>query len=140
MKERTLSLIKPDAVARDLIGQVAASLEGAGLRIIAMKMLHLTPEEGGRFYAVHKARPFYEDLKRYISSGPIVALVLEGENAVAKNREVMGATNPKDAAPGTIRAKFGESIERNVVHGSDSPASAATEIPFYFPELEVFPR
>jgi nucleoside-diphosphate kinase len=140
MQERTLSIIKPDAVGKGEIGSVIALLEGAGLRVVAMRMVHLDPEEGGRFYAVHKARPFYEDLKSFISSGPIVAMVLEGEGAIARNREVMGATDPRKAAPGTIRARFAESIERNAVHGSDSPASAAVEIPFFFPDMDVFPR
>ncbi len=140
MKERTLSIIKPDAVGRDAIGSIIAILEGAGLRVVAMRMAHLTSGEGGRFYAVHQARPFYEDLTRFISSGPIVAMVLEGEGAIAKNREVMGATDPREAKSGTIRARFAESIERNAVHGSDSPASAAVEIPFFFPELDIFPR
>lgn len=140
MKQRTLSIIKPDATERNLIGQVLSLLEKAGLSVAAMKMVHLTPEEGGRFYAVHRERPFYGELKAFISSGPIVALVLEGEEAVARNREVMGATNPKDAKPGTIRALFAQSIERNTVHGSDSPESAATEIPFFFPGLEIFPK
>ncbi len=140
MQERTLSIIKPDAVGKNAIGSIIGILEGTGLRVVAMRMTHLTPGEGGRFYAVHQARPFYEDLKGFISSGPIVAMVLEGEGAIARNREVMGATDPRKAAPGTIRARFAESIERNAVHGSDSPDSAAIEIPFFFPELEVFPR
>jgi len=140
MKERTLSIIKPDATARNVIGQVVNLLESEGLSVVAMKMVHLTPEEGGRFYAVHQSRPFYGELKAFISSGPIVAMVLEGEGAVAKNREVMGATNPKDSKPGTIRALLAESIERNTVHGSDSTETAATEIPFFFPSLEIFPK
>jgi nucleoside-diphosphate kinase len=140
MQEQTLSIIKPDGVARNAIGQVVAILEKAGLRVVAMKMVHLSPEEGGRFYAVHQARPFYNDLKAFISSGPIVAMVLEGEGAIAKNREVMGATNPRDAKPGTIRRLLAESIERNTVHGSDSPESAAVEIPFFFDGLSILPR
>jgi nucleoside-diphosphate kinase len=140
MQERTLSIIKPDGVARNAIGQVVAILEKAELRVVAMKMLHLSPEQGGRFYAVHAERPFFNDLKSFISSGPIVAMVLEGEGAIAKNREVMGATNPRDAKPGTIRRLLAESIERNTVHGSDSPESAAIEIPFFFDGLSVFPR
>ncbi|MBF0285991.1 MAG: nucleoside-diphosphate kinase [Magnetococcales bacterium] len=138
--ERTFSIIKPDAVAKNAIGQIAARFEAAGLRIVAMKMIHLSREQAGGFYAVHKGRPFYDDLTVYMSSGPIVAQVLEGENAILRNREVMGATDPKKAAPGTIRADFAESIEANAVHGSDAPETAAKEIAFFFPEMAICPR
>ena len=135
--ERTLSIIKPDATRRNLTGQVNAVLEEAGLRIIAQKRLHLTPAQAETFYAVHKERGFFRDLVAFMSSGPVVAQVLEGENAVARNREVMGATDPKKAAPGTIRARFAENIEANSVHGSDSAENAATEIGFFFAGVEI---
>jgi nucleoside-diphosphate kinase len=138
--ERTLSIVKPDGVARDLIGQVYARLESAGLRIVAARMVRLTREQGERFYAVHRERPFYADLVRYMTSGPIMVQVLEGENAIAKNREVMGATDPKKAARGTIRADLAESIERNVVHGSDGPDTARQEIIFFFEAAQIFAR
>ncbi len=138
--QRTLSMIKPDAVAKNVIGQIYARFEAAGLRIVASKMLHLSPAQAGKFYEVHKGRPFYNDLVAYMSSGPIMAQVLEGENAIAKNREVMGATNPANAAPGTIRADFADSIEANAVHGSDAPETAAVEIAFFFNQLEVCSR
>lgn len=138
--QRTLSMIKPDAVAKNVIGQIQSRFEAAGLRIVAAKMLHLSPEQAGAFYGVHKGRPFYDDLVRYMSSGPILAQILEGENAIAKNREVMGATNPANAAPGTIRADFADSIEANAVHGSDAPETAAQEIAFFFNQLEICPR
>ncbi|MBF0270582.1 MAG: nucleoside-diphosphate kinase [Magnetococcales bacterium] len=138
--QRTLSMIKPDAVAKNVIGAIYSRFEAAGLRIVASKMLHLTPAEAGIFYGVHKGKPFYDDLVAYMSSGPIMAQVLEGEEAIAKNREVMGATNPAKAAPGTIRADFADSIEANAVHGSDAPETAAQEIAFFFNQMEICPR
>ncbi len=138
--ERTISIIKPDAVAKNVIGEIYARFEKAGLRIVAAKMLHLTKERAGEFYAVHKERPFYGELVDYMTSGPIMVQVLEGESAIAKNREVMGATNPKDAAPGTIRADFANDITENAVHGSDGPDTAKTEIGFFFKEDELCPR
>ena len=135
--ERTLSLIKPDGVARNLIGEVIRFFEKGGLRVVALKMLRLTKEEAKEFYIVHRERPFYESLTDYMSSGPIVALVLEGENAIARCREIMGATDPAEAAEGTIRRTFGLDKEKNTVHGSDSPESAAREIAFFFSELEL---
>jgi nucleoside-diphosphate kinase len=135
--ERTLSLIKPDGVRRNLIGEVIRKLEKNGLRVVAMKRLSLSKGEAEGFYRVHKDRPFFDSLTTYMSSGPIVAMVLQGENAILKNRDIMGATNPRDAVPGTLRADFGESIEANVVHGSDSEESAAFEIPYFFGELEI---
>jgi nucleoside-diphosphate kinase len=138
--ERTLSIVKPDGVARDLIGQVYSRFEKAGLKIVAARMLHLSKTDAEAFYAVHKARPFYADLVAYMTSGPVIAQVLEGENAVAKHRDIMGATDPKKAAPGTIRADLAESIEHNVVHGSDSAENAANEIAFFFRGTEICPR
>ncbi len=135
--ERTLSIIKPDATRRNLTGKINAKLEDAGLRIVAQKRLQLTEAQAGQFYAVHKERPFYGDLVRFMISGPVVVQALEGENAVAKNREVMGATNPANAAPGTIRKEFAESIEANSVHGSDSPDSAKREIAYFFTDAEI---
>ena len=135
--ERTLSIIKPDATLRNITGKINALFEAAGLRIVAQKRLRLSPERAGAFYAVHKERPFYGDLCTFMTSGPVVAQVLEGEDAIAKNREVMGATNPAEAAPGTIRAEFAESIEANSVHGSDAPETAATEIAFFFEDDEI---
>ncbi|WP_456479824.1 nucleoside-diphosphate kinase [Nautilia sp.] len=135
--EKTLSIIKPDAVAKNVIGKIIDRFEENGLRIAAMKKIKLTKEDAGKFYEVHKERPFYNDLCEYMSSGPVVVMVLEGENAVAKNRELMGATNPKEAAPGTIRADFAESIEANAVHGSDSLENAKKEIAFFFAEREI---
>jgi nucleoside-diphosphate kinase len=135
--EKTLSIIKPDAVAKNVIGKIIDRFESNGLRIAAMKKIKLTKEDAGKFYEVHKERPFYNDLCEYMSSGPVVVMVLEGENAVAKNRELMGATNPKEAAPGTIRADFAESIEANAVHGSDSLENANKEIAFFFAEREI---
>ena len=136
-KERTLSIIKPDATRRNLTGKVNAKFEEAGLRIVAQRRLWLTTEQAGKFYAVHKERPFYSDLCKFMTSGPVVVQVLEGENAVAKNREVMGATNPANAAAGTIRKDFAESIEANSVHGSDSAENAKNEIAFFFSEIEI---
>lgn len=138
--ERTISIIKPDAVAKNVIGEIYARFEKAGLRIIAAKMLHLSKEQAGEFYAVHKERPFYGELIAYMTSGPIMVQALEGENAIAKNREVMGATNPKDAAPGTIRADFATDITENAVHGSDAAETAKNEIAFFFKDNEVCPR
>ncbi len=135
--ERTLSIIKPDATRRNLTGRVNAALEGAGLRIIAQKRLQLTEAQAEAFYAVHRERGFFRDLVRFMTSGPVVAQVLEGEGAVIRNREVMGATDPTKAASGTIRAEFAESIEANSVHGSDSPENAATEIAFFFAAIEI---
>ncbi len=138
--ERTLSIIKPDGVGRDLIGEVYRRFEKGGLKIIAARMLQLSERQAQGFYAVHKARPFYNDLVRYMTSGPVIAQVLEGEGAIAKHRDIMGATDPKKAAPGTIRADLAESIERNVVHGSDAADTAAKEIAFFFSESDLCPR
>jgi len=135
--ERTLSIIKPDATRRNLTGKINARLEEAGLRIVAQKRLRLSLEQAQNFYAVHKGRPFFESLSAFMSSGPVVVQVLEGENAVARNREVMGATNPTNAAPGTIRKDFAESIEANSVHGSVAPSTAHAEIAFFFSTLEI---
>lgn len=138
--ERTLSIIKPDAVSKNLIGQIYARLEKAGLTIVAARMLHLTTQQAQEFYSVHRERPFYGDLVKFMTSGPIMVQVLQGENAIARNREVMGATNPREAAAGTIRADFAENVERNAVHGSDGPDTARTEIAFFFSDDEIFPR
>ena len=138
--ERTISIIKPDAVAKNVIGQIYSRFENAGLKIIAAKMMHLSDEKAGAFYAVHKERPFYGELIAFMTSGPVMVQVLEGEDAINKNREVMGATNPKEAAAGTIRADFAESIDENVVHGSDGPDTAAQEIEFFFSAEELCPR
>jgi nucleoside-diphosphate kinase len=135
--QRTFSIIKPDATKRNITGKVNAKIEEAGLRIIAQKRLQLTEEQAGGFYAVHKERPFYNDLVKFMTSGPVVVQVLEGENAIAKYREVMGATNPAEADAGTIRAEFAESIDANTVHGSDAPETAAEEIPFFFSDDEI---
>jgi nucleoside-diphosphate kinase len=135
--ERTLSILKPDATRRSLTGAINDRFEKAGLRIVAQKRLHLSTDTAGKFYAVHKERPFYNDLVSFMSSGPVVVQVLEGDNAIAKNRDIMGATNPANAAPGTIRKDFAESIEANSVHGSDSPETAAQEIAFFFSEMEI---
>lgn len=135
--ERTFSIIKPDATKRNITGKIIDRLEAAGLRVVASKRIHMTREQAEGFYAVHKERPFFNDLCSFMISGPVVVQVLEGENAVAKNREVMGATNPKDAAPGTIRADFAESIEANSVHGSDAPETAAEEIKYFFTDAEI---
>jgi nucleoside-diphosphate kinase len=135
--ERTLSIIKPDATRRNITGKLNAMLEAVGLRIVAQKRIRLTREQAERFYEVHRERPFYADLCSFMTSGPVVVQVLEGENAVERNREVMGATNPAEAAPGTIRAEFAESIEANSVHGSDSPENAAVEVAFFFPDDEI---
>ncbi len=135
--QRTLSIIKPDATRRNITGKINAMLEGAGLRIVAQKRLRLSREQAEKFYEVHKERPFYGDLCDFMTSGPVVVQVLEGENAVEKNREVMGGTNPADAAPGTIRAEFAESIEANSAHGSDSAENAAIEVAFFFSDGEI---
>jgi nucleoside-diphosphate kinase len=132
--ERTFSIVKPDAVAKNVIGQIYSRFENAGLKIVASKMLQLSREQAGEFYAVHKERPFYNDLIDFMTSGPVMVQVLEGENAILRNREIMGATNPKDAAPGTIRADFAETVDENAVHGSDGPDTAKAEIAFFFPE------
>ena len=138
--QRTLSIVKPDGVAKNLIGEVYRRFEKAGLKIVAAKMLRLRQDQAEGFYAVHKARPFYADLVRYMTSGPVMVQVLEGENAIQANRDIMGATNPKQAAAGTIRADFAASIEENVVHGSDGPETAKNEIAFFFSEAELCPR
>ena len=138
--ERTFSIVKPDAVKRDLIGKIYARFEQADLSIVASKMLHMDAEQAGGFYAVHKERPFYNDLVAYMTSGPVMVQVLEGENAILKNREVMGATNPADADAGTIRADFAESLEANSVHGSDAPETAAEEIAYFFIDDEICSR
>jgi nucleoside-diphosphate kinase len=139
-RERTLSIVKPDGVARNLIGEVYRRFESNGLTIIAARMLKLSQEQAGMFYAVHRERPFFRDLVHYMSSGPVIAQVLEGENAIAKHRDIMGATDPKQAAPGTIRADLAQSIEANVVHGSDAAETAAREIAFFFNGLEICAR
>lgn len=138
--ERTLSIIKPDAVAKNVIGQIYARFESAGLKVVAARMAHLSPREAGAFYAVHKERPFFKDLVDFMVSGPVMIQVLEGENAIQKNRDLMGATDPKKAAPGTIRADFADSIDANAVHGSDGAETARAEIAFFFPEMNVYPR
>jgi len=136
--EQTFSIIKPDGVEKNVIGDVLSRFESAGLRIAAMKMIHMTQQQAGGFYIVHKERPFYGELMEYMASGPVVVIVLEGNDAISRNRDIMGATNPKEAAPGTIRADHAESIERNIVHGSDSPESASFEIPYFFSEEEIY--
>ena len=138
--EQTLSIIKPDGVEKNLIGEVYRRFESAGLRIVAARMLHLDRKQAEGFYAVHRERPFFNDLVGYMTSGPVMVQVLEGQRAIDMTREIMGATNPKDAAPGTIRADFAESIEQNVVHGSDGPDTAATEIAFFFGDGGICPR
>jgi nucleoside-diphosphate kinase len=140
MAERTLSIIKPDAVKKNAIGQILARFEGAGLKIVAARMMHLSRTEAEGFYAVHRERPFFKDLVDFMISGPVLVQVLEGPNAIAKNRELMGATDPKKAAKGTIRADFADSIDANAVHGSDAPETAETEISYFFPASEVFTR
>lgn len=139
-QERTLSIVKPDGVQKNLIGEVYRRFESGGLQIVAARMLHLSRDQAEQFYAVHKERPFFADLVEYMTSGPVVVQVLEGDDAIARNREIMGATNPSDADPGTIRADFAASIEENVVHGSDAPETAAVEIAFFFDEAEICPR
>jgi nucleoside-diphosphate kinase len=139
-REQTLAIIKPDAVSANHIGEILMRYEKAGLKIVAAKMVHLSPEQAQVFYAVHKHRPFFQELVSFMSSGPILVLVLEGEDAVAKHRTLMGATNPKDAAPGTIRADFAKSIEKNAVHGSDSLDTSKMEIAFFFKTGDIFSR
>lgn len=136
--ERTLSIIKPDAVAKNVIGKIYSRFETNGLKIIAARMVWLSSQEAGQFYAVHKERPFYKPLVEFMTSGPVMVQVLEGEDAIARNRELMGATDPKKAAPGTIRADFAESIDANAVHGSDGPDTAREEIAFFFPALNIY--
>ncbi|MDP5241010.1 nucleoside-diphosphate kinase [Uliginosibacterium sp. 31-16] len=138
--ERTLSIIKPDAVAKNVIGKIYQRFEEAGLKIAAARLVQLSAQEAGQFYAVHKERPFYKDLVSFMISGPVMIQVLEGENAIAKNRELMGATDPKKAAPGSIRADFADSIDANAVHGSDAPETAAVEVAFFFPGMNVYSR
>ena len=138
--ERTLSIIKPDAVAKNVIGQIDARFEAAGLKIVAMRMQHLSRAEAEQFYAVHQGKPFFGELVEFMTSGPVVLQVLEGEGAIAKNRELMGATDPKKAAPGTIRADFATSIDANAVHGSDAPETAAVEVAFFFPGMSIYSR
>jgi nucleoside-diphosphate kinase len=138
--QRTLSIIKPDAVAKNVIGQIIARFEGAGLKVVAGRLVHLSAAEAGQFYAVHKERPFFKDLVEFMISGPVFVQVLEGEDAIAKNRDLMGATDPKKAEAGTIRADFAESIDANAVHGSDAPETAAVEIAFFFPGMNVYSR
>ena len=138
--ERTLSIIKPDAVAKNVIGEILARFEKAGLRIIAARMIHLSRQEAEGFYAVHRARPFFKDLVDFMISGPVMVQALEGENAILKNRDLMGATDPKKAEKGTIRADFAQSIDANAVHGSDAPETAQTEIAYFFPTLNSYSR
>jgi len=138
--ERTLSIIKPDAVAKNVIGEIYSRFEKGGLKVVASKMKHLSRKEAEGFYAVHRERPFFNALVEFMISGPVMIQALEGEDAIAKNRELMGATNPKDAAPGTIRADFADSIDANAVHGSDAPETAAVEIAYFFASTEIFPR
>jgi len=138
--ERTFSIIKPDAVAKNVTGEIVSRFENNGLQVIASKMLHLSKEQAEGFYAVHAERPFYNDLVQFMISGPVVVQVLEGENAISKNRELMGATNPAEAAPGTIRADFAKTVDENAVHGSDAPETAAVEIKYFFSDEELCPR
>ncbi len=138
--ERTLSIIKPDAVAKNVIGQIYARFEAAGLKVVAARMMHLSQQEAEAFYGVHRGRPFFNDLVKFMISGPVMVQVLQGEGAIAKNRELMGATDPKKAAPGTIRADFADSIDANAVHGSDAPETAAVEVAFFFPSMAVYGR
>lgn len=138
--ERTLSIIKPDAVAQNVIGEIYNRFEKAGLKVVAAKMVHLSEQEAAQFYAVHQERPFFKHLVNFMISGPVMIQVLEGENAIVKNRELMGATNPKEAAAGTIRADFAQSIDANAVHGSDAPETASVEIAFFFPGMNVYSR
>ena len=138
--ERTLSIIKPDGVAKNVIGQIYARFEAAGLKVIAARMVHLSRPEAEAFYGVHKGRPFFNDLVSFMVSGPVMVQALEGENAVLKNRDLMGATDPKKAAPGTIRADFADSIDANAVHGSDAAQTAAAELAFFFPGMNIYSR
>jgi len=136
-KQRTLSIVKPDGVRKGVVGEVVRRFETAGIRIVAMRMLHLTKKEAEGFYAVHRERPFFGSLTEFMSSGPVVVMVLEGDNVIARNRELMGATDPKKAAKGTIRADLADNVEQNIVHGSDAPETAATEIAYFFSELDT---
>lgn len=138
--ERTLSIIKPDAVAKNVIGEIYSRFEQAGLKIIAARMMHLSQEQAQGFYAVHKERPFFKDLVEFMTSGPVIVQVLEGDDAITKNREIMGATNPKEAAPGTIRADFATTIDENAVHGSDGPETAKNEVAYFFKDSDLCPR
>ncbi len=138
--ERTLSIIKPDAVAKNVIGQIYARFESAGLKIVAARMTQLSEREAQGFYAVHRERPFFRDLVKFMASGPVMVQVLEGDNAIARNRDLMGATDPKKAAQGTIRADFADSIDANAVHGSDAPDTARTEIAYFFPSIDILSR
>lgn len=138
--ERTLSIVKPDAVGKNLIGEIYKRFEAGGLRIVAAKMVHLSQERAEGFYAVHKERPFFKDLVEFMTSGPVMVQALEGENAITRNRELMGATNPQEAAAGTIRADFAETVDENAVHGSDAPETAAVEIAYFFSDDELCPR
>ena len=138
--ERTLSIIKPDAVAKNVIGQIYARFEAAGLKVIAARMAHLSRRDAEQFYAVHKERPFFKDLVEFMISGPVMIQVLEGDNAIAKNRDLMGATDPKKAAAGTIRADFADSIDANAVHGSDAAETAKAEVSFFFPAMNIYSR
>jgi nucleoside-diphosphate kinase len=138
--ERTLSIIKPDAVAKNVIGEIYARFEKAGLKVIAAKMVHLSRRDAEGFYAVHNGRPFFKDLVEFMSSGPVMVQVLEGDNAILKNRDLMGATDPRKAAKGTIRADFAQSIDANAAHGSDAPETAAFEIAYFFPQSQVYSR
>jgi nucleoside-diphosphate kinase len=138
--EQTLSIIKPDAVGQNMIGNIIEYFEREGLSVVAIKMLHFSADQAKSFYAVHKERPFFQDLVEFMTSGPVIVMVLQGENAVARNREIMGATDPAKATPGTIRADFATSIERNAIHGSDSQQTAKSEISFFFKPSEIFPR
>ncbi len=138
--ERTLSIVKPDAVAKNVIGKILSRFEGGGLKIVAARMMQLSRAEAEAFYGVHRERPFFKDLVNFMISGPIMVQVLEGENAIAKNRELMGATDPKKAAPGTIRADFADSIDANAVHGSDAPETARVEVAFFFPSMNIHSR
>ncbi len=138
--EQTLSIIKPDAVAKNVIGKIISKFEDAGLKVVAAKMIRLSKERAEAFYDVHRGKPFYDGLVKFVSSGPVLVQVLEGENAILKNRDIMGATNPKDAKPGTIRAEYANSIDENAVHGSDAVETAKTEIAFFFSPAEIFSR
>ena len=138
--ERTLSIIKPDAVAKNVIGKIVSRFEAAGLKVVAAKLVHLSRNEAEQFYSVHKERPFFKDLVEFMISGPVFVQALEGEDAIAKNRDLMGATDPKKAAPGTSRADFADSIDANAVHGSDAPETAAAEVAFFFPGMNVYTR
>jgi nucleoside-diphosphate kinase len=138
--ERTLSIIKPDAVAKNVIGRIYTRFEAAGLKVVAARMMYLSKSQAEGFYAIHRERPFFADLVKFMTSGPVIVQVLEGENAIQKNRDLMGATDPKKAAPGSIRADFADSIDANAVHGSDGPATAASEVAYFFSAMDIHPR